>query len=155
MNVIERGFAPLYGIACWNVRQGYGSFLCFEFGRPRPEPDGKVFGEWHLWIYCCRWTIARNDEVVADSESSSDRIKTATDDLNGKSLILVRFDPKQVRTEFEFDSGIKLITRPYDRASEQWHLYKPSGHVLTVRADRAYCDKPGNEAEHESDYRPI
>ena len=30
-NVIQQCFAKLYGVPSWNVRQGYGSFLTFEF----------------------------------------------------------------------------------------------------------------------------
>ena len=32
MSIIENLFQPLYGKDCWQVEQGYGSFLTFEFG---------------------------------------------------------------------------------------------------------------------------
>jgi hypothetical protein len=40
------------------------------------------------------------------------------------------------RTRFGFDLGGELETVPFDRTSEQWSLYEPTGKVLALRADR-------------------
>ena len=34
VSIINDIFQPLYGKPCWQVKQGYGSFLTFEFGEP-------------------------------------------------------------------------------------------------------------------------
>lgn len=34
---VAAAFRPLYGLPCWNVRPGQGSFLTLEFGTPHLE----------------------------------------------------------------------------------------------------------------------
>ena len=95
-------FRRVIGLPCWNVRQGYGSFLTFEFGNPSLEireprhvPDASprarellarrrvtVVGEWHLWIYCCGWRIACGGEELASWDSDEERIRAACQELN-------------------------------------------------------------------------
>jgi len=157
--LLRRFFEPILGLPCWNVERGWGSFLTFEFGRPHlvvREPSSDlstisskkvrelyqrrtvhVRGQWHLWIYCCNWTVYDRTRIVGDS-SSPRRIDRAAKLLNGQKLLSVALAPRGARTEFIFDLGGVLQTAPYDRRSEQWYLYEPSGSVLTLRADRRY-----------------
>ena len=155
MKQIGRSFAALANRPCWGVRRGQGSFLTFEFGKPRlliREPimssaaSGRVrrllarrnvyvAGEWHLWIYCCEWTVASGSRVIGDSTTNR-RAERAARFLDGQKLVEVVMPARGARTTFRFDLGGVLETRPYDRRSEQWLLYEPNGYVLIFRADR-------------------
>ena len=96
--VIEEAFSQLYGKPCWQVKQGYGSFLTFEFGEPHlhirePKPASEqasakvrkllarrqvtIHGDWHLWIYLCDWQILSHGQAIANSESDREVVKKA------------------------------------------------------------------------------
>ncbi len=156
MSQLDRSFGRLRDLPCWGVKRGFGSFLTFEFGEPRlviREPIGAGLamssagrrvirrrtayarGEWHLWIYCCHWGVFEGERLVGDC-SSNRRIDRAAGFLNGQKVESLTISPKGMRCAFQFDLGGRLETRPFDRKSEQWMLYEPSGRVLAVRADR-------------------
>ena len=164
MRRIALALSRLYGLPCWNVTRGYGSFLTLEFGRPhlhvhRPFTSTsssrlvrevaarrhvQVRGDWHLWIYCCDWAVFEGSRLIASADSRNHRIDRATRYLNGQKIVTARVLPRGTRTRFEFDLGGRLETRPYDRKSEQWLLYEPGGNVLAVRADKRYSYGPGD-----------
>src|SRR5215217_5037296 len=125
MNQIERSFKRFRGKPCWGVKRGYGSFLTFEFGKPRLEirepkslgssASGRlresysrrlatVHGDWHLWIYCCDWVVRKGDVVIGDS-SSARRVDRAAAFLDGQKLLSATLRPRGARTHFEFDLG--------------------------------------------------
>lgn len=157
-SIFERVFRNIYGKPCWGVKQGYGSFLTFEFGKPHlvvrepiaggKEASAKVRkslarrlayprGQWHLWLYCCDWVVLARGRRVGDS-SSDVRIRRAAEFLNGQKLVRFSISPRKFQCVFEFDLGGAVITRPYDKESEQWLLYEPSGKVLVLHADGYY-----------------
>jgi hypothetical protein len=166
--VFEKAFSQLQGKPCWGVKKGYGSFLTFEFGKPHlkirepmtasPEASPRVKaslalrtvtvrGDWHLWIYCCKWEIHYKGKRLAHSESPDARIGLAAKCLDGQKL--VRFALlRGTRCTFQFDLGGVLKTRPYDTWSEQWLFYGPA-RVLVLRADNRYShhrsNKPGTD----------
>ncbi len=173
--IFRRVFGRLYGLSCWNVKPGYGSFLTLEFGQPHLqidepyEPRGKVSprvrktlarrriyvqGDWHLRIYCCDWLVSERGKVVGDCLSKS-RIQKAAWALDGQKLVAVTIIPRGCHSIFEFDLGGRLETRPYNRKYEQWMLFCPSGRVLTLRADKMYAYKPGNRPIEAEDWKPI
>jgi hypothetical protein len=178
LNIVQARFQALYGLPCWNVRPGYGSFLTMEFGdphlkirEPREAPDRSlpvqranarrqvtIRGEWHLWIYCCQWHVYRGDKLIGESalESSSKKpIVRAAEELDGQKLIHVSVDAQKAHTMFQFDLGSRLETRPYDDASEQWMLYEPAGNVLSFRADGHYSYHPGDTPPGETRWKPL
>jgi hypothetical protein len=153
---ITRSFSQVYGKPCWGVKRGYGSFLTFEFGRPhlviheprRTADDVSprvrkalarrlvvVHGDGHLWIYCCDWVVRDGGKVIGDS-SNVRRIDRAAAFLDGQKLLSISLRARGARTWFGFDLGGELETVPFDRTSEQWSLYEPTGKVLALRADR-------------------
>jgi hypothetical protein len=173
--IFSRVFRKLYTLPCWNVKPGCGSFLTFEFGQPHLEIDEPrepknevspkvrrwlasrriyVHGDWHLWIYGCDWFVSQGGKVVADCTSRR-RIQKAADTLDGQKLVAATIIPRGSRSIFEFDLGGRLETKPYDRKSEQWMLFTPSGRVLTLRADRMYSYHPGDKIVREEDWKPI
>jgi len=103
-----------------------------------------VRGNWHLWIYFCKWEVFQRSRRIANSDSSDLRIDRAAALLNGQKLVSARVILRGMRTLFEFDLGGRLETRPFNRTGEQWLLYEPSGNVLAVRADKRYSYGPGN-----------
>lgn len=89
MHPIADFVEPVLGRPSWLVRRGHGSFVTMEFGEPEVdvrEPrlmpvfiEGApaktnqrysfVGGEWHLWIYCCRWSLTLDGVQLAHCES--------------------------------------------------------------------------------------
>lgn len=157
--IFERVFKKLYGKPCWGVKQGVGSCLTFEFGRPRlemrePKQLDKRFtrkvrellalrhvhvrGQWHLWIYFCDWEIFFKGKLLARSNSWDKTIQKAARILDGQKLVCFSIVPRGNRSVFDFDLGASLVTRPCDRRGEQWLLFEPSRKVLTLRADKRY-----------------
>ncbi len=166
-SVIDDVFRPIYGKPCWNVEQGYGSFLTLEFGEPQlrvqePRKASKqapeslkrrwarrfvyVRGKWHLWFYICNWKIIILGEEKANYRSSKRAIQKAAIEINGEKLVRVTVD-KSLVTTFDFDLGGKLICTPsrsFDKDSDLWLFYEPSGKVFTLRANGKYSHIPGN-----------
>jgi len=146
------------------VRHGHGSFLTLEFGQPRLEVSehtekarvGRrrrrvvaVYGDWHLWVYCCHWFVFRDGERVGYSEGTDASIGRAVRTLDGQRLTGVAVNQLPGRSVFTFDLGATLHTRPYsaprtDPLLEQWSLYEPGGTVLTLRGDGRCSRGPGD-----------
>jgi hypothetical protein len=131
---VELAFAPLIGLPSWNVKQGHGSSLTFEFGDPRlviREPKQlaatttpavqRIFarrrvhlhGAWHLWIYCCNWRLQLPNQDACHSESADWTIKSALTSLDGQQLLSVSIDAAKATSAFRFDLGGLIETWPY------------------------------------------
>ena len=141
----------MLGLPAWNVQQGHGSFLTFEFGEPElkinerhaPEKGIRrtawVQGQWHLWIYCCNWRVRQHGTQIAWSEDVNDVIGRATAKLNGQKLVEVSAAPNKAIYTFTFDLGGLLETWPYedDDNDEQWTILTPT-EAFSVRADGTF-----------------
>lgn len=171
--VFESVFRKLYGKPCWGVKQGHGSFLTFEFGKPHivvREPvvaeknasskvrevlaERRVFprGQWHLWLYCCDWEVLSRGKRVGDS-STDTKIRRAAELLNGQKLVRFFIQPQKLSCVFEFDLGGTLKTGPYDKTGEQRLLYEPTKKVLSLRADGRYRYIRSGRAGDGSDWK--
>lgn len=136
-----------------------------EFGDPQlrvreplpnlPTRSVTVAGAWHLWIYCCSWSIRLNGETLATSTSSERKAKVAIAHLDGQALVHTSVDAARGRTVFDFDLGGSLVTRRYDREGEQWLLFEPFGHVLKVRADGQYAYQRGDTPPKDARWLPL
>jgi hypothetical protein len=137
---LEENFRGLSGLPCWNVRQGYGSFVTLEFGQPRleirePIPDSSraslrrrlvtVRGEHHLWVEQCDWSVVEREKQLAHSESETSVITQALAHLDGAILRTVHVFPDRGESvfDFEFDASLRL-KRYADFAPDDpiWHL---------------------------------
>jgi hypothetical protein len=174
METIAAVFKNLHGIPSWNVHRGYGTFLTMEFGKPhleiREPIESKasskrvrdhfarrmvtVRGDWHLWIYCCRWKVFEESRLVGDCTSNR-RIDRAAHLLDGQALVNVESTSRGTRWVFTFDLGARLETRPYNRISEQWLLYEPKGKCLCVSANGRFSYGPANQSPDKERWRPI
>ena len=175
MNEIEDTFRPVYGLPCWNVHCGYGSFLTMEFGEPRllidetmlntPSLKGrlrrrrrlvKVTGQWHFWLEQCQWFVFQ-DGRRQGSWHNDHTVCRAIAALGGQKLVSVTVNRLMGRSHFEFDLGARLFTRPYGRSNDaqmgQWHLYEPDGWVLTFQGDGRYSRQPGDTRPEENVWR--
>jgi hypothetical protein len=155
---------PALGNPCWLVKHGHGSFVTMEFGQPRVEISGPelmrvhiegapersprrsafVCGDWHLWIYCCRWMLTLNGIQLAEDESDDITMDRALGVLNGQILTAASIEPGS-QTTFSFDLGCSFTTYPApagtygDEPAEQWKWYTRPGPVVAVRDDGTYA----------------
>jgi hypothetical protein len=117
-----------------------------------------VHGDWHLWIYLCDWRIALHGQVLASDGSKRRVITRATAELGGQALVQVTVTESLI-SAFEFDLGGRLETIPnreaYEDTDALWHLYEPSGHVFTLRADGQYCHMPGETPPDKHWWQPL
>jgi hypothetical protein len=141
--LLEENFGALSGLPCWNVRQGYGSFLTLEFGQPHleirePNPDSPraslrrrlvtLRGDYHLWIEQCDWSVTEHNEQLAHSESDPSVIAQALSNLDGAILRTVRVSPDRGESAFDFEFDMSVSLKRYaDSVSDDpiWHLYCP------------------------------
>jgi hypothetical protein len=175
MKRFDLSFRKLLGKPCWGVTRGWGSFLTLEFGEPHleiyepRESTSKskkireaaarrlayVRGDWHLWIYCCAWTVSDGSGRLVGNSSTKKSIDRAARFLNGQALSSGALISRGMRTVLEFDLGGRLETKPYDRRSEQWMLYEPTGKVLIVRADKRYTYGSADRTPDQKQWLPI
>ena len=169
--LLQQIFKKLYGKPSWNVQGGWGSFITFDFGKPKLkvfkpskrtgqkylERFAYVYGEWHLWIYCCDWVIRQNNRKVGDS-TSKEKIDRGCLALGGQYLTKVVVNPKNLQTDFYFDLGGHLQTKPYkkeDEPSEMWKLRCPDGKWFLLRADGKYSHQSGNTPPYKTVWKPF
>ncbi|HAZ48599.1 MAG TPA: hypothetical protein DDW76_11390 [Cyanobacteria bacterium UBA11369] len=159
----------IIGKPCWNVKQGYGSFITFEFGEPSLEIDEPikrkgilsrlivVRGEWHLWIYCCDWKIFQNGQYIADSESEDRLIEQALNYLDGQKPVSIEIEPTNDSCSFQFDLGglLETTSGDYEPLTNEWLLFDPSGFVLCYRNYGCYSYHPSNSSDESAIWKKI
>jgi len=158
---------PMIGLPAWGVRQGHGSFLTLEFGLPKLEvnerrsPHGKlqrsayVQGQWHLWIYCCRWRAVQDGAELAWSDDDHQKIARATATLNAQKLVDVSVDLDEGRSSFTFDLGGALETWPGTiRTNEQWFIFT-DGQSFAYRGDGHYACGPSSAPPDSQRWLPL
>ncbi|MFF1868563.1 hypothetical protein [Kitasatospora herbaricolor] len=135
----QRRISPLLGQRAWNVRRGIGSFVTIEFGRPlKPDANGNVHGEYHLWIMMAAWRLETADQVIVGSEDQD--LDQALARLEGRLLTEVLIRPPALETRFDF-AGLRLETFPiYRRDPEEgeydhWILWLGDGDVLVAGSE--------------------
>jgi hypothetical protein len=144
--------APMLDLPAWDVKQGHGSFLTFQFGQPHLDiaehRSGKrrsahVRGQWQVWIYCCAWRVMQDGIRLAGNEDDTATIARASATLNGQKLMALDVRPDQGRSWFTFDLGGVLETWPYGQDDDQWMITSET-EVFTFNADGRYTIAPSN-----------
>lgn len=103
-----------------------------------------IGGEWHLWVYCCEWSLMLEDVQLAHSESDNVTMNRVLYLLIGQVLKAIDIDPADGRTRFTFGLGCSLLTYPApsgiygNEPVGQWKLLTRSGPCLAVREDGSY-----------------
>ena len=173
--IIKDEFEKLYGLPCWNVQPGYGTFLTLEFGDPylqirEPMVSKKtvtekvkkhlekrlvtVRGEWHLWLYYCEWFIFDKGKMVGEC-TDEEKANRGAKYLNGQILTNVSINKDECKTIFEFDLGGKIEAVPDELMDELWLLYTPSKNVLTLRADKKFSFHKSNAVPDKEEWKEI
>ena len=161
--LLQKLLRNVYGKPAWYVRKGYGSSITFEFGKPKlevwqealrtskkagrkyPRRLARVYGDWHLWIFCCDWVIRQDGRKVCHSDSENEKIEKACSMLNGQILTKVSVNSETATSEFQFDLGGLLRATPYrGEPLEMWSLRCPNGRYFKLRADGRYSYCSGN-----------
>jgi hypothetical protein len=181
VNPLLSAFSPILGLPSWLVAKGHGSFVTLQFGEPqlvirepRMQPlfiDGgpsrartrfvHIRGQWHLWIYCCEWSLTLNGVQIAHCESDDVTIARALRVLNGQALTSVESSSADGSSTFAFDLGCVLRTHPAPKGTysekpvEQWMLFQPSGDVLTVRGDGQYLVRDGRQPNDDNGWEQL
>jgi hypothetical protein len=163
--LLQQIFKNVYGKPSWLVRYNPGAGVTFEFGKPKlniwkkvlqPTKKGRkyprrvatVHGDWHLCTFCCDWEIRQNQRKICDSNSERAEINHGCAILDGQMLTKVVVNSKNLVTDFHFDLGGHLQTRPYkkeDEFSSMWDLFCPNGRVFSLRSDGNYSYQPGGK----------
>jgi hypothetical protein len=144
-------FGLLAGMPCWQVTQGYGSFITMEFGQPRleirePVPRARhaalrrrtvtVRGGHHLWIEQCSWKILEDTREIAHSESSRDDIAKALARIDGQILQELRVQPSNGTCTLGFEHRMLIVLsrfRDWRDGDQMLSLHAPET-VLTLCA---------------------
>lgn len=179
--ILDEVINPILGKPAWNVQNGIGSFLTFEFGEPHlfiQEPREarssasrkvkrhmtrrwiRVQGAWHLWVQNGNWRAFSSGKMIGDSNSSKRILKKVAYEFDGQALIQANVT-EQAQTIFEFDLGGKFEIFPgtpdekLPEMNNLWSLFELSGKVFTLRFDGYYCHKSGRKIIHPEDWLPL
>jgi hypothetical protein len=112
-----------------------------EFGKREEESSGKVVhGEWHLWLYLCDWRIESGGQIIAGSDDDRSAIEGALKDLLFGAIESVGLLDPTLDLSLQFSSGTKVLTfsSSSSRDEDQWMLFTPDGHCLTVHGGGSY-----------------
>jgi len=156
---IEREFARLYGIPCWDVHWDCDTGLRLNFGVPHldvqeplakePRPGKRdllriyrqvwVHGDWKLWVDG-HWKLTLRDIPPVRGSSSIRQILPGLARLDGQQLTGLEIDQHSAFTRFVFDLGAVLEVRRLDRGGQDdlWELLTPEDRTLTVRGNGTY-----------------
>jgi hypothetical protein len=173
--LLQKIFKKVYGKPSWLVRQRFGASLTFEFGKPtlnvwkkvlQPTEKGRkyprriatVHGDWHLCTFCCDWEIRQGKRKICNSNSQRAKIDQGCAILDGQILTKAVVNPKNLVTDFYFDLGGHLQTKPYkkeDEPSSMWDLFCPNRRVFSLRSNGHYSYQLGDKPVAEKCWLPF
>ena len=134
-----------------------------EFGKPKlqvskrvfppakkggkfPKRRVKVYGAWHLTTFCSALEIRQSSQKICTSRSKVEAIDRGCEILDGQILNKAVVHPKTLVTDFHFDLGGHLQTKPFkneDEPSSMWDLFCPNGRVFSLKSDGDYSYDSG------------
>jgi hypothetical protein len=172
--LLQKIFKKVYGKPSWLVRQLYGSAIALEFGKPRlrirekvirpirkggyPKRMVMVCGDWHLTTFCCDWDFRQGKRKICNSNSKVEKIDRGCAILDGKILIKAVVNLKDLVTDFYFDLGGHLQTKPWKNESkpfDMWDLFCPDGKVFSLRSDGKYSFQRGDTPPQKKTWQPF
>jgi len=152
--LLQQIFKKVYGKPSWLVRRRFGPSILLEFGNPKlqilkkvwpakkgrkfPKRVVKVYGDWHLTTFCSDWEIRQANQKICTSRSKVEAIDRGCEILDGQILAKVVVHPKTFVTDFYFDLGGHLQTKPFkneEESSSMWDLFCPNGRVFSLKSD--------------------
>jgi hypothetical protein len=161
--LLQQIFKKVYGKPSWLVRRRFGPSILMEFGKPKlnvrenvlqPTKSGRKFpkrritvrGDWHLTTFDCDWEIRQNNYKICNSRSKTEVIDRGCEILDGQIVTKVIVSPKTFVTDFYFDLGAHMQTKPSknkDESSSMWDLFCPNGRVFSLKSDGNYSYDSG------------
>jgi hypothetical protein len=173
--LLQQILKKVYGKPSWLVRQRFGASLALEFGKPKlnvwkkvlqPTKKGRkyprriatIHGDWHLCTFCCDWEIRQSKRKICNSNSQAEKIDQGCTILDGQILTKAVVNSKNLVTDFYFDLGGHLQTKPYkkeDEPSSMWDLFCPNRRVFSLRSDGHYSYQRGDKPVAEKCWLPF
>jgi hypothetical protein len=173
--LLQQIFKSVYGKPSWHVRRRFGPSVLLEFGKPKlkiweknlqptktgrkfPERRVRVYGDWHLTIFDCDWEIRQNNYKICNSRSKTEAIDQGCEILDGQILTKVVVHPKTFITDFFFDLGGHLQTKPFKNereTSSMWDLFCPNGRVFSLMSDGNYSYASGKTPGEKIHFSPF
>ena len=162
--LLQRIFKKVYGKPTWGVRRSDYSVISLDFGKPElrirekvvqpnlkigrkyPKRTVTIHGDWNLWLFDCAWTLQQGKDKLCSSKSTGEAIERGCRLLDGQILTKVAVHPKTFATDFHFDLGGHLLTRPFKEEDEpvsMWSLFCPNGRVFSLKSDGNYSYASG------------
>ena len=93
-----------------------------------------VFGDWHLWVESCDWSLQTRAGTASSDEESGDFWRDWMDDVTGQHLLSVE-SPAPGAPTLRFDLGAELAVRPDpDGDLDSWSLHPWQGPVTSCDA---------------------
>lgn len=134
---IQKIIKPLLGKQSWGASLGYASFITIEFGNPVTsyvKQKEYVFGEWHLWVYCCAWYLEKDGEFLAASGDERPKLEVIVPQyLDKRVLHSIKIVRPAFETIFTFDEEVRLHIFPtYTEEYKHWMLHTPEDNVVVI-----------------------
>ena len=132
----------MVGVPCWEVHADYGSWLSFQFGKPRLEirearPRSRVvtlkrrrvfvLGSSELRIEMAAWRLLRRGRLECHSDLPRSSLRKAAVQLAGQKITAVKMRPDNGGLEIRFEYGHQLLVAALGDAKRDdplWHLRK-------------------------------
>jgi hypothetical protein len=173
--LLQQILKNVYGEPAWLVRRRFGSSILLEFGKPKLQISEKVFqpkknarkfpkrmvrvyGQWHLTTFCSDFEIRQGNYKICNSKSKTEVIDQGCELLDGQFLTKVVVHPKTLVTDFFFDLGGHLQTKPFKKEKEtssMWDLFCPNGRVFSLNSDGNYSYASGKIPSDKISCRPF
>jgi len=168
VTVYEKALKKVYGQICWRWSYRPDANLWLDFGEPRLSALPKLItihppmwprvaklgcrkrvayatGRWQCAIEFGYWEFMYKGTCIARASSSRAARNEAQLLLEGQRLVRAEVNPQHGATLFKFDLDGELRIRRMETgvAEPMWHLYEPSGYVLSIRCDGRFDHAPG------------
>ena len=140
---LYKSLKPVLGVECWKPKQGFGSFLSFQFGLPQISPPlksqgkARIHGRYQLSVLQCVWEIWDDGNKLAWSESERSEIETALKQLDGQQLSSVDMDDGC--GAFNFGESAQLLLwryEDYEVDDDLWTLFRPESSYSYLANDQ-------------------
>lgn len=160
--LLQQILKNVYGEPAWLVRRRFGPSILLEFGKPKlqiskkvfqpkknarkfPKRMARIYGQWHLTTFCSDWEIRQGNYKICNFKSKTEVIDQGCEILDGQFLIKVIVHPKTLVTDFFFDLGGHLQTKPLKKkeTSSMWDLFCPNGRVFSLTSNGSYSYASG------------